>query len=701
MMRRDLAPTVLSRRAVVYVRQSTGSQVQENLESQRRQYGLVDLARSYGFQDVRVIDEDLGRSASGTTDRPGFRSLVGQICEGLVGAVFCLEASRLARHGRDWHHLLELCGLVGACVIDTDGAYDPGTPNDRLLLGLKGTMSEFELTLLRKRMLDAAVAKARRGELRVPVPMGYVWSRDLGLMIDPDRRTQEVVRTIFRLFERLGSARQVLLYMRREGLTVPRPRDGKHAILVAWRGPVYRTVLAVLQNPFYAGAYAYGKSQVQTTIVEGTIRKAHGRPRPMETWTALVRDHHEAYLSWEQFEVNQQRLARNAFRKPAGGAKAGRGGHALLAGLLRCRRCGRMLHVTYGGRGLPQPRYICRTGHAMHGLTRCITAGARRPDAAIGQQILLAVQPVAVEAALVAEREVGQHRDERQRALELECQQAAYEVTLAARRYESVDPDNRLVAAELEARWNAALVRLRECEARRAARVEAPASHVTRESLLALADDLEGAWYAPTTDMRTKQRLARALIEEIVVDVDDATREVVLLIHWRGGQHSEVRVRKPGPGEHTKRTSADAGQLVREMATRWSDADIAATLNRLGLTTGQGNSWNERRVGNYRRKAGIPGYESAVKDGRCLTMLEAAQTLGVTCHVIRTLIHDGILPARQVVFDAPWQIRAADLESPAIHAALQRRCTRQGRPYRNAGDTRTLMIPGTCGEGAQ
>jgi DNA invertase Pin-like site-specific DNA recombinase len=698
MMPRELSPTVLSRGAVVYVRQSTGGQVQENRESQRRQYALGDLARAYGFQDVRVIDDDLGRSASGTVERPGFRSLVGQVCEGLVGAVFCLEASRLARNGRDWHHLLELCGFVGAYVIDTDGAYDPSAPNDRLLLGLKGTMSEFELTLLRKRLLEAALAKARRGELRVPVPIGYIWSAQLGLMMNPDRRVQEAVRVIFRLFDRLGSARQVLLHMRREGLTAPRPMDGRHATPVAWRAPVYRTVIAILQNPFYAGAYAYGKSQTRTTIIEGTMRKAHGRRRSMETWTALVRDHHEAYISWEQFEQNQQRLARNAFRKPAGGAKAGRGGNALLAGLLRCRRCGRMLHVTYGGggRGTPQPRYTCRIGHAMHGLERCITAGARRPDAAIAHEILLAVQPVAVDAALVAEREAGQHLDERRRAQELECQQAEYDVTLAARRYEAVDPDNRLVAAELEARWNAALTRLQDCRARLSEGTAARAPSVTRKSLLTLAGDLEAAWQAPTTDMRTKQRLVRTLIEEIVIDVDDATRGAVLVIHWRGGQHSEVRVRKPGPGEHTKRTPADAGRLIREMATRWSDADTATTLNRLGLSTGQGNSWNQRRVGNYRRKAGILGYESAVKDGRCLTMLEAARTLGVTCHVIRTLIRDGILTARQVVFDAPWQILAADLKRPEVQVALRRRRTRRGRPYRNSGgDTLTSMIPGT------
>lgn len=695
MMVGKLSPTVLGRRAIVYVRQSTGAQVHDNLESQRRQYQLVELARAYGFHDVSVIDEDLGRSASGTADRPGFRSLVGQICEGLVGAVFCLEASRLSRNGRDWHHLLELCGFTGACVIDTDGVYDPARPNDRLLLGLKGTMSEFELTLLRKRMTEAAVAKARRGELRLAVPVGYLWSLDTGLMLDPDRRIQDVVRTIFRLFERLGSARQVLLHMRRDGLSFPRPTDHKHPPHRVWRGPVYRSVISVLRNPFYAGAYAYGKSQVRTTIVEGAVHKAYGRPRPMDAWTALVPDHHEAYISWEQFLQNQHRLARNAFGKRAGAAKSGRGGRALLAGLLRCRRCGRMLQVTYGGRRARSSRYSCRTNKEVHGIAACITAGASRPDAAITQEILLAVQPVAIEAAFVAERDAVRHSDERRRALELERQQAEYEVTLAVRRYESVDPDNRLVAAELELRWNAALTRLRECEARLAASGQGWAPAATRESLHALADDLDAAWHAPTTDMRTKQRLVRALIEEIVIDVDDATREVVLVIHWRGGQHSELRVRKPKIGEHSNVTSIEADRLIREMATRWSDADIAATLNRMGIPTGHGNTWTGHRVATYRNKSGIPASASAARDGRYLTILDAARQLGVSRYMIHTLIRTGILPARQVVAAAPWQIRTEDLARSEVQHALQHRRMRRGRPCRNSADNRTLTIPCT------
>lgn len=695
MTTRELPKAVLARAAVVYVRQSTGVQVHENLESQRRQYELVDLAREYGFREVNVIDEDLGRSASGAVDRPGFRNLVGRVCEGSVGAVFCLEASRLARNGRDWHHLLELCGLVGALVIDSDGVHDPALPNDRLLLGLKGTMSEFELTLIRKRLLDAAVAKARRGELRIGVPVGYVWAQDGGLVMDPDRRIQETIRMILRLFERLGSATQVLLHMRREGLLFPRPADGKSLAELAWRAPAYRNVISVLKNPFYAGAYAYGKSKVQTTLVEGSLRKAYGRSRPMEEWTVLVRDHHEAYVTWEDFERNRERLARNSFCQRAGGAKSSRGGQALMAGLLRCRRCGRMLHVVYTGH-YAKPRYTCRRGRQMHGVDACIAFGARRVDLAVAEEILLVVEPLAIESALMAEREAVAQIEERRRALELERQQAEYEMKLAARRYEKVDPDNRLVAAELEARWNAAMSRLRDCEARLIASDAGNASPpVDRESLMDLAKDLPALWKSPSADMRTKQRLVRTLIEEIIVDLDDEKREIILVVHWRGGQHSELRVSKPQPGEHTMCNAPEVEEVVRQMGARWSDEHIAATLNRMGASTPFGHTWNARRVAGFRRTKGIPGYESAVKDGRCLTMVEAADKIRVSCHVIRKLIKDGVLPAKQYVSDAPWQILAADLERPEVVAALRSRRRRAGRPSRISRDDRTLKIPGT------
>ncbi len=696
MKRGELPTSVLERRAIVYVRQSTLIQVEENLESQRRQYELADHARDLGFREVVVIDDDLGISASGTSARPGFESLVAQICEGVVGGVFCLEASRLARNGRDWHHLLELCGLVGARVFDVDGVYDPSHPNDRLLLGLKGTMSEFELTIMRRRLLDAAMAKARRGELRFGVPVGLVWEHGGKIELDPDRRIQDALRSVFRLFDRLGSARKVLLRMHADGLLFPRPADGKRITRgqIEWRLPAYRNIISVLQNPLYAGAYAYGRSEHRTTIVDGRAVKKYGHDRPLEEWTVLLRDHHEGYVTWEQYQHNQDRIQKNAYSKPAGDAKSARGGRALLSSLLRCRRCGRMLRVAYSGHcGLP--RYSCNVGNSMHGLRPCINFGATRPDLVVARLLLDVVQPMAIEAAIVAEQQASHRDDERKRALELERQQTDYEVQLARRRYESVDPSNRLVAAELEARWNGALARLRECEARLEVARAAPATTPDRACLLSLASDLEGAWNAASTTMSAKQRLVRALIREIVVDVDEEAREIILAIHWRGGHHSEHRMKKPMTGEHTKSASVEADTVIRDMAAKWTDEHVAATLNRMGLTTGQGLTWTAKRVSSHRRNHGIAGYESKNKDGRCLTMSEAASQLGVSHYAVRCLIKSGVLPARQVVEDAPWQIMVDDLRRPEVQEALLVRAGRRCRPCRDSANERTLRIPGT------
>lgn len=692
MRRSELPDDVLQRRAVIYVRQSTGAQVQDNLESQRRQYELSDLARTYGFSDVVTIDDDLGRSASGLVARPGFEALVAQLCHGAVGAVFCLEASRLARNGRDWHHMLELCGLVHARVIDLDGAYDPCVPNDRLLLGLKGTMSEFELTLMRRRLIEGIEAKAQRGEYRIAVPVGYLWTLETGLEMDPDRRMQEAIGTVFRLFDRFESARQVLLHMVRDGIRFPRPAEGKrHGPPWQWLAPVYRNIIAVLQNPFYAGAYAFGKSTHRTTLVEGRLAKTYGHDRPMAAWRVLLRDHHAGYITWTAFERNQERLRRNAFGKPAGRAKAGRGGRALLAGLLRCRRCGRMLQVAYTGRGTVA-RYVCRVGNTMHGLAMCIGVGARRPDELVAAEVLRVVEPLSVEAALAAEDLAVQQATDRRRALELECEQARYAVQLARRRYEAVDPDNRLVASELEARWNAALTHLRACEARVDEPLLTETAAPDRDALLRLAVDLRAAWEAPTADARVKQQLVRTLVEEILVDVDETHREVVLVIHWRGGQHSEVRARKPKPGEHRKRTSDEADAVIREMAGTWSDAQMATALNRLGIRTGQGQTWTAKRVDHYRRTAGIRAYAPAVDREQWMTMRDAARYAGISHHFVRTLIHRGVLPAKQVVPDAPWQIRRADLDSDAVRIAIARRHS-TGRPREAHRDTRTPIFP--------
>ena len=667
----DLLPAaVLKRKAIVYVRQSTQTQVQSNLESQRRQYELVGVARSRGFREVEVIDDDLGRSANGTVARPGFERLVASLCAGEVGAVLCFDASRLARNGRDWHHLLELCGLVEARVIDLDGVYDPCRPNDRLLLGMKGSISEFELGVLRARMLDAARAKARRGELRISVPIGYIWHRELGLGFDPDLRVREVIGLIFARFRELGSARQVFLSLLGEQAHFPRPSDGKKLVSFEWMPIRYRNVISVLKNPFYAGAYAYGKGEKRTEIVDGRARTSYGHRKPLEEWEVLLKGHHDGYIDWAEFERNQKQLAVNAYSK-LGGAKSGRGGRALLAGLLSCGRCGRRLVVSYSGRPPGQPVYRCDRPNLMLGLPRCFTFGGLRVDAAVAQELLRAVEPMAIEAAVEAGRRYMEARSEQQRIVELELQQARYEASLAEQRYAACDPDNRLIAAQLEKSWETALRRVEACEARLAA-VRTPDPAAAPPDFAGLGEDLDAAWNAPGVTMRARQRLLRALVTDIIADVDEAAREVVLTIHWRGGQHSQLRVRKPKSGEHGCRTPEEALAVMWSMATRWSDEDIAASLNRMGMPTGQGKTWTAHRVSSLRRVHGIHAYRSAEKNGEWLTMSEAATTVGVSRHRIRRLIKEGILAAEQVVPGAPYQIRASDLHHERVTAAIAR-----------------------------
>jgi DNA invertase Pin-like site-specific DNA recombinase len=683
----------LRRRGIVYVRQSSPGQVIHNPESQRRQYGLADHARDLGFQEVVIIDEDLGRSGSGLIERPGFQRLVAEVCTGEVGAVFCIEASRLARNGRDWHHLIELCGMVGAVVIDPDGVYDPALINDRLLLGLKGTMSEFELNLLRQRSLEAIRQKARRGELRILLPIGLCWTSSGRIELDPDRRVQQAIRLVFTKMTELGSARQVLLWYRQEKMELPAfPRDPGEPTL-AWKLPVYHSILGILTNPMYAGAYVFGKTEARTRIVDGRARKTVGHRKPASAWMVLLRDHHPAYISWAQYERHQAILAANTNMKSRMERKAGRGGRALLAGLLRCRRCGRMLHVTYCGIGGRVPRYHCLGAHINHGERRCISFGGLKTDEAIANEVLHAISGNAVEAALEAADHLRRQREEHRQALALEVEQARYDARLAARRYEAVDPDNRLVAAELEARWNGALQKARVLtEKLEAIHRSLPTVPIPdRAVLVSLAQDLPTVWHAPATDMRLKQRIVRILIQEIVANVDEAQRTIVLVIHWTGGRHSELHVKRNRTGRHGRCTSLDAIGVMRQMATSFSDEQIAVTLNRLSLRTGAGNTWTEGRVRSARDTHGIPACDRT-QPREHLTLDEAARHLGVSPTTVRRLITTNQLPARQVVPFAPWEISREALTSDVVRRTVTAIKRRVRLPQTHATDDQRPMF---------
>ena len=452
-----ITPEHLARSAVIYIRQSSPQQVTHNLESKRRQYALVERGRQLGWGEVQIIDDDLGRSADGSAGRPGFEKLLAAICEGRVGAVLAIEASRLARNGREWHTLLEFCGVVDTLIVDEEGIYDPRLPNDRLLLGMKGTMSEMELAILRQRAGEARKQKARRGELIANVAIGYVKTDDDRIEKEPDRRVQEAIAVVFQKFTELQSARQVFLWMIEERILLPAVTHiaGKRSI--DWRAPSYRTVYHILTNPVYSGAYAFGRRSVEVKIQNGRKRTVRNRLRHWKDWDILIKDHHESYISWEEFERNQCMLADNANRRSNMGRGSVRRGEALLAGLFRCARCGKKLQVSYSG-DPPKQRYICPGPNNDTFGDKCISFGGLRTDRAVAQEALERLQPLGVEAALAAIDDYGKEQSAKRRQLENALEQARFEAARAHRQYDQVDPDNRLVAGELERRWNERLV---------------------------------------------------------------------------------------------------------------------------------------------------------------------------------------------------------------------------------------------------
>jgi excisionase family DNA binding protein len=445
---------------------------------------------------------------------------------------------------------------------------------------------------------------------------------------------------------------------------IPPERGERH---VVWRLPFYHSILAMLTNPIYAGAYAFGKTEARTRIVEGQAYKTAGHPKPFAEWTTLIRDHHVGYISWEQYERNQAMIAANAHMRPRMEPKASRGGRALLAGLLRCRRCGRMLHVIYGGHVL-RGRYYCQGPAGSEGQDRCISFGALHPDQAVAQEVLEAIGGNAVEAALQAAEQMRQQGEARRRASEMELEQARYEARLAERRYEAVDRDQRLVAAELEARWNAALEKVRDLDKKLQTIASDPqaVSIPPKEVLLSLAQDLPAVWNAPSTDMRLKQRIVRILIREIVADVDGEKHEVVLLVHWAGGRHTELRIKKNTSGRHSHCTKLEAVEVVRKMAGQFSDEQIASTLNRLGMRTGVGNGWNKARVRSLRHHQQLPAYDASAAPTSMLTQQQAAERLGVSATLVRRLIGSKMIPATQVVPRAPWQIPVSAVDAPEV-----------------------------------
>jgi DNA invertase Pin-like site-specific DNA recombinase/predicted DNA-binding transcriptional regulator AlpA len=622
-----ITPTHLRRAACVYIRQSSAAQVEHNRESTARQYALVDKALALGWSrdQVSVIDEDLGLSGASVTQRSGFARMTAAVALGQVGIVLGLEVSRLARNNADWYRLLDLCGMTDTLIGDADGVYHPGLFNDRLVLGLKGTMSEAELHILRARLDGGIRNKAARGELRRGLPVGFVWGEEDGeVRFHPDEAVTSAIRTVFERFAEFGSARRVWLWFRSEGLSFP--LQSNHWSAIRWVAPTYTAIHHVLSNPVYAGAYTYGKTR------------------------------RERY-------VDEQGVVRKRTRHQGGGAV--REGGALLQGLAICGHCARRLRTHYRGR-FHTPGYHCAGKHIANGRgTYCLNIGGVQIDEAVTRAFLEALQPAGVQAALLAAQQLEADHDAALAQWRLAVERARYEAERAERRYRTVDPENRLVARGLEAEWEQRLRELEQAQSELTRREQQHPRTLTppeRSALLALGRDLKAVWFAPTTTPRDQKELLRTLLEEVIIAVYREEYRAHLTLRWRGGMLSELDVSLPRSRPATIRTDEDIVALVRRLAVHYPDAVIAGILTRQGRTTAYGLRFTANHVGNLRRHWNIPRFEPPTErsEGELLNIKQAAQILSIAPSTIHRWLNDGFIAGEQITPGAPWRIRLTE-----------------------------------------
>lgn len=657
-----------SRLCVVYVRQSSYAQVEHNRESTARQYDLAARAVELGWtkEAVVVIDEDLGLSGSGADHRAGFARLAAEVGLGHVGLILSIEVSRLARSNADWYRLLDLCAMTATLIADTDGIYDPADYSDRLGLGLKGTIAEAELHVLRARLHGGIRNKAARGELRIALPVGLVWGEADGqIVLHPDEAVRGAIATVFERFAEVGSVRAAWIWYRSEGLAFPY-QDNKRPE-VEWVTPSYLQFHRVLTHPAYAGAYVFGSTRQERYLDQDGNVRTRTRRLAMEDWQVLITDHHpdQAYISWDTYLANQARIDTNIrpqAHEPGTGAI--REGCALLQGLATCGRCGRKLAVHYNRR-YSTPGYHCHGRDLAEGrASRCLSVGGIAIDQAVAEAFLAALTPAGVEAALAAAETLAADRDSALAQWRKEVERARYQASLAERRYLAVDPDNRLVARGLEADWEAKLAALSAAEAELARKQAARPAELgpkEREALRELGADLGRVWQAPTTTDRDRKELLRTLLEEVIVDVDRDAGEARLALRWRGEALSELRVTLK-PKQPTIRTDEDTLELIRRLACHHPDATIAGILNRQGRLSAQGKRFSATIVQGLRHHWDIPRYQPPAQppQGEAVPLYKAAEELGVVPSTVYRWINDGFIPAEQDTPGAPWRIRMTD-----------------------------------------
>lgn len=662
----------LSRSAVVYVRQSTLAQVERNTESTARQYDLTARARRLGWpaDAIRVIDGDLGISGSVTGQREGFEGVLAEVALGQVGIILALEVSRLARNNAAWYRLLDLAGVCDTLVADADGIYHPALFNDRLVLGMKGMMSENELHVLRARLEGGIRNKAARGELRRGLPVGLVWAEGDGeIVFHPDEAVTGVINVVFGQFRVCGSVRATWLHLRAEGLRWPlQPGAGLRPSEITWVEPTYHAVHTTLTHPAYAGAYVYGRSRDEIRLsADGTLRKRR-RQLPRDQWEVLIPDHHPGFIDWDTYLANQDQIGSNTRpRASKPGTGAVREGSALLQGLATCGSCGRKLAVFYRGTAKSVPGYYCQgADNIVDGRgSRHMNTGGQAIDAAVAAAFLAALQPAALDACLQAARQLEDDHDAVVDQHRRQAEQARYDAGRAERRYRAVDPDNRLVARGLESEWNTALQQLADAEAGLARRENArPKALTAREkaAVLALGDDLGSVWDAPSTTDKDRKQLLRTLLEEVNIAVrrEDADPHADLVLRWKGGAITELAVplRRPQP---KIRTSEDTVALLRRLAAHYPDAVIAGILNRQHRTTVRGLPFTASRVASLRHSWKIACYQPGTGDGEpegeLLNVSRAARELSIAPSTLLRWLNDGFVAGEQVTPGAPWRIR--------------------------------------------
>lgn len=667
-----ITPEHLARKAIVYLRQSSEKQVRQNTESQRLQYDMAERIRGLGWQEVEVINSDLGTSAAiGAVYREGFERVLSSVALGEVGIVVSREVSRLSRTDKDWCRLVEVCQIFGTLIGDEQQVYDLSYLDDQLVLGIKGTLSVVELKVLRQRMQAGQESKARRGELFKRLPVGYIKDAAGKVVLHSDRRVVEAIQLAFTKFRELWSVRQTFQWFRDHDVELPaNPIRGTRLV---WKIPSQSLVRDILRNPFYAGAYVWGRRPVETLLIEGRLRKRQAANRRPEDCRVFIPGHHPGYIDWATYQENQRMTRRNSVNWQADESMpAIRAGQGLLVGLLRCGHCGRKLHVRYWGGTGTHARYLCK-GDYDDGGQYCIGFGGASVDRRFSHELLKVISRFGVEASLKAIEELSSGDAAQSAAMTNKLQQLEYEAKRAFEQYDVVDARNRLAAAELERRWNE---KLEEIEATRQqlSGLEGKRHSLSSEEeaeILSMGENFAEVWHSDRCVPTFKKMIFRTAIEEIIVRTDATNETLRFTIHWKGGAHTQLEMDRPRSAAETS-TPMEALEVIRRMAVRHGDDQIASVLNRLGHATGKGNRWNQNRVATARKNHSIAGQRRALADPDRVSLNEAARLCGVSHHSIERLVEAGFLLREQSAPRAPWEIRRSDLDAEPVRSIIEK-----------------------------